>query len=404
MNTSTFNIENNYNLYSSALNNFSTPLAYVDLNLLDKNIEIIIQRNTLSKNIRLATKSIRSIDILKYIFSKSEIFKGLMAYDAREAAMLSVKGFDDILIAYPEVDERKIQDCIIEIQKGKQIIFMIDQIAHLQILQKIAKKNNCRIPICIDIDLSSTFPFIYFGVYRSSIKTINDVENIIQKIQEYENLKLVGIMGYEAQIAGLGDNFVNEKIKSAIIKFLKKISLKSISKKRNEIQNLLQKKNINIQWHNGGGTGSIETTTKDAGITEVTVGSGFFQSHLFDNYTNFKHYPSAGFVLQITRKPTPNIITCNGGGYIASGATNANKLPKPYMPYGLSLIKDEGAGEVQTPLLLKQNMNLNIGDLVFFRHAKAGELCEHFNELYLLRNGKVENIVKTYRGEGFKFL
>ena len=66
--------------------------------------------------------------------------------------------------------------------------------------------------------------------------------------------------------------------------------------------------------------------------------------------------------------------------------------------------KDEGAGEVQTPLLGPAADGLRIGDRVWFRHAKAGELCERFNDLHLIDGDAVTATVPTYRGEGKAFL
>ena len=46
---------------------------------------------------------------------------------------------------------------------------------------------------------------------------------------------------------------------------------------------------------------------------------------------------------------------------------------------------------------------LRPGDRVWFRHAKAGELCEHVNELQLI-DGETATPAPTYRGEGHAFL
>src|SRR5690606_29626402 len=101
--------------------------------------------------------------------------------------------------------------------------------------------------------------------------------------------------------------------------------------------------------------------------------------------------------------PSQGILTCNGGGYVASGVAEPLKLPKPYLPGGITLEANEGAGEVQTPIHYTGS-ELQSGDPVFFRHAKAGELCERFNTLHLLRNGKIERTVTTYRGDGKVFM
>jgi D-serine deaminase-like pyridoxal phosphate-dependent protein len=47
---------------------------------------------------------------------------------------------------------------------------------------------------------------------------------------------------------------------------------------------------------------------------------------------------------------------------------------------------------------------LQIGDRVWMRHAKAGELCERFSELHLIEANAVVATVPTYRGEGKTFL
>jgi D-serine deaminase-like pyridoxal phosphate-dependent protein len=252
--------------------------------------------------------------------------------------------------------------------------------------------------------MSSTFPGIYFGVYRSAIKNATDLKKIINSSTSFSNVKWKGLMGYEAQIAGIGDNVPSATFMNKVIGVLKSKSIREIAERRIDCLKVLSDNSIHLDFVNGGGTGSIESTLNEVGITEITVGSGFYQSHLFDNYNNFKHKPALFYSLRIVRKPTNTIFTALGGGYIASGATDAIKQPQPFLPQGMKLIKNEGAGEVQTPFEYRGKEALNIGDLIFFRHAKAGELCERFNELILVRDNKIEQIVPTYRGEQKCFL
>ena len=75
------------------------------------------------------------------------------------------------------------------------------------------------------------------------------------------------------------------------------------------------------------------------------------------------------------------------------------------LPPGLRLDRQEGAGEVQTPLLGEAADALRVGDRVWFRHAKAGELCERFDAVHLVRGARGRRTtVPTYRGEGRAFL
>jgi D-serine deaminase-like pyridoxal phosphate-dependent protein len=223
-------------------------------------------------------------------------------------------------------------------------------------------------------------------------------------MRNYEHISLEGLMGYEAQIAGVVDQAQNQWLMNQVIRLLKNISIPKIASRRKAAVDLITEMGFDLKFVNGGGTGSLESTRNEMTVTEVTVGSGFYNSHLFDNYQKFRHQPAAGFACAINRNPANDIYTCSGGGYVASGAAEPLKLPIPYLPEGASLMKNEGAGEVQTPVRYQGPQQLEIGDPIFFRHSKAGELCERFNELHLIRDGKIEQIVPTYRGEGLCFL
>src|SRR5205085_7241127 len=139
-------------------------------------------------------------------------------------------------------------------------------------------------------------------------------------------------------------------------------------------------------------------------VTEVAGGSGLYAPTLFDHYRAFSPRPAAMFALPVVRRPGPGVVTALGGGYVASGVAEPGRLPSPYLPAGLRLDADEGAGEVQTPLLGDAAAGLAVGDRVYFRHAKAGELCERFAALHLLEGDRIASVAPTYRGEGQCFL
>ena len=159
-----------------------------------------------------------------------------------------------------------------------------------------------------------------------------------------------------------------------------------------------------LEFVNGGGTGSLERTARESSVTEVAAGSGLLAPTLFDAYRSFRPRPAALFALAVVRKPKPGVATVLGGGYLASGAGDDARLPSPHMPAGLKLDRQEGAGEVQTPLLGTGAGALRVGDRVYFRHAKAGELCERFDRLFLIEGDRIVEEVPTYRGEGRCFL
>jgi D-serine deaminase-like pyridoxal phosphate-dependent protein len=159
-----------------------------------------------------------------------------------------------------------------------------------------------------------------------------------------------------------------------------------------------------LEFVNGGGTGSLHSTAAEDAVSEVAAGSGLYGPTLFDAYRAFKPHPAMLFALPVVRRPNASVATALGGGYLASGPGDATRLPAPFLPRGLRLDRQEGAGEVQTPLLGSPATRLGIGDRVWMRHAKAGELCERFDRLHLIEGDRLLEAVPTYRGEGRCFL
>lgn len=388
--------------YYNLFHQLEKPFAFVNLDAFDENLQSLVSRSN-QKAIRVATKSIRCTDLFKRIFEKATINRW-MCFTMEEAVHLSQQGFDDLLVAYPSVQEKYVKQVCEAIKNGKHIILMTDTLFHLEKLNEFAQQENVVLPICADVDVSYDLLGIHFGVYRSSLNSKEKMEAYFSSVKNYPNLKLDGVMTYDAQIAGVGDNQNGKAAFNQAIRFLKKKSIPKIQQRRKEVLDILRKYDLSIRFFNGGGTGSLESTAFDNSVSEVTFGSGLYQSTLFDQYTNFSHKPAAGFVLEICRNPQQNIYTCLGGGYIASGSAGNEKLPSVVFPEQAKLVKDEGAGEVQTPLVCKHELDLEKHNFAIFRHAKAGELCERFNELHLLSKGKLVEKVKTYRGEGKCFL
>lgn len=392
-----------YKYYKALFEGCTLPFAFVDLDLFEQNGRDILARAG-SKKIRIASKSVRCVDLLRRILDFSPQYQGLMCYTATEAVFLAAEGFDDLLVAYPTVQPSDIKTVITEVAKGKKIYLMTDSVAHLEILQTAAAAANIVLPICVDIDLSMPFLGVHFGVHRSSLKTEANMRAYLSALKNCPNLRLAGLMGYEAQIAGLGDRQRGKWLMSRIIGALQKRSIKRLRLHRARLLAIIAENNIVLDFVNGGGTGSLESSREEAGLTELAVGSGFFSPTLFDQYSRFRHQPAAGFAIQICRQPQENIYTCLGGGYVASGAAGADKVPMPYLPEGCQLDINEQAGEVQTPIIYKGKEKLTLGAPIFMRHAKAGELCERFDNLYLVSKGKILATVPTYRGQGQCFL
>jgi D-serine deaminase-like pyridoxal phosphate-dependent protein len=284
---------------------------------------------------------------------------------------------------------------------------MVDSIGQIEVIEKIWQENGVKFKsgkLCIDVDMSWKLAGMHLGVYRSSIRSLNDFKTVYHEIQKSAYVSFSGIMGYEAQVAGMGDKNPFSPFLNPAKKWIKKRSVQDVFQKRKEINDFLMTENIQPKIFNGGGTGSLRTTVKEPWLTEVTAGSGFLQSHLFDYYEENKNVPAFCFVLQVTRIPQPGTVTCKSGGFVASGEAGPDKWPVPFLPEGMKMIKNEGFGEVQTPVQIPLNVEIKLGDPLFFRPAKAGEIAERFTEYILIRNNKIVDKVPTYRGFGKCFM
>jgi D-serine deaminase-like pyridoxal phosphate-dependent protein len=295
-------------------------------------------------------------------------------------------------------------------QRGTNVALMIDAPAHVALLADFWRDQprgaDVRpLRVCIDHDMSYRPAGQHLGVQRSPVRTLAEVTTLLDSLFRRPELRLAGVMGYEAQIAGLGDENPFAPVMNPAKKLMKQLSTKDVAAKRRAVADLLQQRRVQLEFFNGGGTGSIRTTAQEPWVTEVTAGSGFLQSHLFDYYAANENEPAFCFALQVTRSSQPDHVTCQSGGFIASGPAGPDKVPLPFLPPGLRLTKGESTGEVQTPLVVPPAWRdaLTPGAPVFFRPAKAGEIAEHFPEYLLVRGDRVVGRAKTYRGLGHCF-
>jgi D-serine deaminase-like pyridoxal phosphate-dependent protein len=256
--------------------------------------------------------------------------------------------------------------------------------------------------VCLELDASwRPLPGAHVGARRSPVFTPRQAAELARIVLARKGFQVSGLMGYEGQIAGIGDTSGNG-LKNAVIQWMQRRSAAELAKRRAAAVRAVRAV-TELEFVNGGGTGSIESTGAEGVVTEIAAGSGLVGPSLFDGYSRFKPRPAVLFALPVVRRPSKNIATLFSGGYIASGPIGPSRLPTPYLPAGLELLPFEGAGEVQSPVTGKAARNLKLGDRVWMRHAKAGELAECFTDYHVIVGDRVERTVPTYRGEGKNF-
>lgn len=382
------------------------PFAIVDLAAFRANAAVMTRRAG-GKPIRLASKSVRCRQLIEQVLGLDG-FRGILAYTLPEAIWLAGCGSsDDIVVAYPTVNRAALAQLAGDASLAAAIAVMVDCREHLDLIEKaaagVANPHPVRVAIDIDAGYVAFGGRLRAGARRSPVRTAPDAAALARDILSRPGLKLAGLMAYEAQIAGVGDNPPGRPAYARAIRYMQRRSAVELAQRRAAIVAAVQAL-APLGFVNGGGTGSLDGTSAEPAITELGAGSGLYHPTLFDAYTGFTGQPAAMFALPVVRRPGPGVVTALGGGYIASGPAGQSRVPQPYLPVGLRLDKEEGAGEVQTPLLGAAADGLAIGDRVWMRHAKAGELCERFTELHLIEGDQVVATAPTYRGEGQNFL
>jgi len=382
------------------------PFAVVDMTAFDANAAAMVKRAQ-GKPIRLASKSVRCRHLIERVL-RLDGFRGILAYTLPEALWLAACGTsDDIVVAYPTADRAALARLAGEATAASAVAVMVDCADHLDMIEKatasVANPHPVRVAIDIDAGYVALAGRLRAGARRSPIRTPQQAVALAQAILARPGLRLAGLMAYEAQIAGVGDDPPGRPVYARAIRYMQRKSAAELSQRRAAIVAAVRRLTP-LEFVNGGGTGSLEGTSAEAAVTELGAGSGLYHPTLFDAYTGFTGQPAAMFALPVVRRPGSGVVTALGGGYLASGPGNRSRAPGPYLPAGLSLDREEGAGEVQTPLLGAAADALKIGDRVWMRHAKAGELCERFAALHLVEGEAIAATVPTYRGEGQTFL
>nr|WP_243747511.1 alanine racemase [Mycolicibacterium sp. CBMA 226] len=393
---------------TDATAHLEAPLAAIELDALRHNVHDL-RRRAAGTPIRVASKSVRSRTILDAV-TALEGYAGVLAFTLPEALWLAAGDathapHDDVVVGYPTADRTAIARLASAPELAARVTLMVDSPAQLDLVDSVAAPSTRpALRVCLDLDASWQAPLLgHVGVRRSPVHTAAQARAMAAAIAARLGFTLVGLMSYEAQIAGVGDDVRGQPARSHLIRWMQRRSKDELLERRGLAVSAVRQV-AELEFVNGGGTGSAEFTASDPAVTEIAAGSGLFGPHLFDTYRGFTPAPAAAFALPVVRKPTPRIATVLGGGWIASGPPARDRVPLPVWPPGLGLLPQEMAGEVQTPATGAAAAALSVGDRVWFRHCKAGELSEHVDRFALVRDGSTVGAAPTYRGEGKTFL
>ena len=347
------------------------PFAFLDLDAVWANAADMLRRSR-GKPIRVATDAIRSRPVLERLLDLDPGFQGALTFSLAETIWLWEQGLRDLVVAHPSADRA----CLTRLARitaedpEQAPVVMVDSTDHLDLIEEAAASFVAPIRVAIDIDLSwrALGGLIKFGERRSPVRSPDDAVALAQEIDRRERTRLVGVMAYEAQVAAIGDNVPGKSINNLLVRRMQAASAREVEERRAEIVTALSEI-AQLEFVNGGGTGSIELAASEWAVTEIGAGSGFSAPVRLDHYRSFRPRPAAFFAMPVTRRRGPIEV---------GGARRALLGPRSKPPA--------------------------IGDRVYFRDLEAAELCERFDRLFLVTGTTIRDEVTTYRGEGKSFI
>ncbi|MCU1423915.1 MAG: amino acid deaminase/aldolase [Microbacteriaceae bacterium] len=392
----------------AATAHLDAPYGVISLAALAHNAYDLLDRAA-GTPIRIASKSVRVRGVLDAVLALPG-YAGVLGFTLAEALWLATDGPDgpaitDVVVAYPTADRTAIRALAASPELASRVTLMVDSLDQLDFIDAVvAPAQRATIRVCLELDASWVTPlFGHVGAYRSPLHTAGQARDVAAAITTRAGFTLVGMMGYEAQIAGVVNNPGGSRLRGVPVRWLQRRSASELADRRAAAVAAVRSI-VDLEFVNAGGTGSLESSVAESAVTEVAAGSGLFGPHLFDNYLQFHPAPAAAFALAVVRKPSPATAGLMGGGWVASGPVGNDRLPKLEWPRGLSMVPREMAGEVQTPVRGAGAAALRVGDLVWLRHTKAGEPSEHLDEYSIVDGETVVATMPTYRGHGKLFL
>ncbi len=177
------------NWYDLNYSGIDTPALIIDKEKVKYNIHLAIELAKGEDRLRPHVKTHKTLEVAKMQLAEG-IYKFKCATIA-EAEMLGMAGAEEVLIAYP-IQGPKINRVLSLQEKYSETEYsvLIDNLNTAKSIQDRAAEANQMLSVFIDINN---------GQNRTGTK-IQKVENLVDTIQEFKNIELVGLHCYDGHI------------------------------------------------------------------------------------------------------------------------------------------------------------------------------------------------------------
>src|ERR1700749_1286090 len=197
------------------------PFAVVDLAAFDATAHDLVRRAN-GVPIRVVSKSLRCRALIDRVLARPG-YRGVMSYSLAEALWLHASGTtEDLLVAYPTADRAALRALAADDAARQHVTVTIDSAAHLDFIDATLGAGHPAVRVCLDLDMSwrplPYGPVVPGGTWRSPLGTPAEAALFAETVVRRPGFSLVGVLGYEGQIAGLGDSPPGRPVRARIVR------------------------------------------------------------------------------------------------------------------------------------------------------------------------------------------
>ncbi|MCW8833968.1 MAG: alanine racemase [Colwellia sp.] len=387
-----------YDDYFSALNsslkNQGTflPSMLVDLDLLDKNIEVLKQQLNPSVDYRIVAKSLPSPDLLAYVMDKAETNKLMVFHQPFLTTLANDYPQTDILMGKPmpvkaaEMFYQKLPTTS-EFNASTQLQWLIDSKERLKQYLTLAKAQNTLVQVNIEIDV---------GLHRGGLQQAQELDALLKIIENNQtHLRFSGFMGYDPHIV---------KIPS-IVKSPEQAFAESQAIYQSFIERLYQQApqyKTQALCFNGAGSPSLLLHKEKTLANELSAGSCLVKPVDFDIASLAQYTPAAFIATPVLKKMHGTQLPALEFAKSILPIWDKN-LQQTYFIYGGKWLAQYespaglqgnglfGTSTNQAIVNGSEKTNLAVDDHVFLRPTQSEFVFLQFGNIIALRNKTIEN-------------
>ena len=204
-----------------------------------------------------------------------------MTYTLPETLWLAEQGFEDLLLAYPTADVGALGGWRCARPPTRRGAGGDGRLRSAPGDDRVgARRRRAPMRVCIDIDASwwALGGRVKIGAKRSPVRTAEQAVDLAREIDRRPQIDLVALMAYEGQIAGVGDRPPGRRMRGAAIRFMQRRSAAELAERRAAIV-AASREVAELEFVNGGGTGSLELTVDRGGGDRGDGGVGVLRPH-----------------------------------------------------------------------------------------------------------------------------